>query len=79
MNATTRARITSYWVAVFGPAAEASDPGPHVVAHGALLPDYAGLYVVVRQGRVLVSAPAHLVASVTAWSPTPDDARDPRW
>ncbi len=80
MNATTRARITAYWVGVFGPAAAASEQGRVVVAHSAALGGYAGLYVVIRQNRVLVSAPGHLVASVTEWSPDPREARDPtRW
>ena len=55
--------------------------------HGALrdcrtwepLADYPGIYCVLRQQTGYVSAPAHLVETVTSWHPSVDAVMDAHW
>ena len=79
MNATIHARLDAYWAKVSQTDPDDLASPTLVVPHGPALGDYSGLYVVVRQNRVMVSAPP-LVTSVNYWALDADAAQDPhRW
>lgn len=65
MHATTQMRIDQFWQRIFG-TAHGQDGEVRVVAHGEHLAGYPGIYTVLRQGAVLITAPSEMTAHVRA-------------
>lgn len=78
LSAASLTRIGTFWEQVFGQD-EWRAPSRVVSAHRGPLTGYAGVYVVVRQGRVRVSAPEDLVGRLAALEPGVSVAGDPTW
>lgn len=72
-------RVARFWADLFGTSREPPTASPWVVAHGADLTGYPGALVVVREDRVLISAPPDLVGRLPRWGPAPPAAVAPSW
>lgn len=91
MNALSRdtlARIDGLWGSIFGPVdrtpSQSSElstelSAGQITGHLHALHDYSGIYAVVRDGRLLISAPDDLVASLRTWAPDQIEAMHPQW
>lgn len=71
-------RIDAFWRGVFGASGHCCDP-VIVGHHLADLLGYPGIYCIVRNDTVHVSAPDHLVGAIAEWRPTPTTVIDATW
>ena len=64
---------------MFGERSSSSGSGAVIVGHSESLGNYAGVYCVLRHQVVLVSAPGHLLTTVTEWHPSVETVMNAQW
>ena len=75
----TKERVDDFWHGLFGEGSSCCTGHFAIVEHGEPLADFPGIYCVLRQQTGYVSAPAHLVETVTSWHPSVDAVVDAQW
>jgi GNAT superfamily N-acetyltransferase len=72
--------VDDFWNGLFGEGStRRTTDDAVVVEHGESLREYAGVYCVLRHQTAWVSAPPHLLRTVTEWHPSGETVMDAQW